>query len=232
MGGKLSVIHQVSFPKGFGPFLIGSSGEVEFVITPNTARSHVGKHVIEVHIVQPVFVRFIHESLHQAVRLEPALGGTVGGVVVEDAVEIDSCLWAALVDALHDALDVGKHLRRLEVQSAAGGDVVCANHHEELLRFVDEIALEIVTLFGRVGAGVSAVHNRERSCLVAAEHLDPGCHVCDAVAHKHDASFSRGKHFEEVVPVLAEGFIGPNSANAHPKCKQQGKEGNFLHSIY
>ena len=113
------------------------------------------------------------------------------------------------MDALHDALDVGENLFRLEVQTAAGGDVVRANHQEELLRFVDEIALQVVTLFGGVGAGVSAVYDGERNLIVAAERFDPGVHVRDAVAHKHDASFSRRKDFEEVVPMLAERLVTP-----------------------
>ena len=206
--GRLAV-QQILVAKLFNPFLIGSGGEVEIVITPNAAGSNAAQHVVEVHIFQPVFVRFFHEGFHQTVRLEPALGGTVRSVVVEDALEIDLCFRAALVDALHDALDVGENLFRLEVQTAAGGDVVRANHQEELLRFVDEIALQVVTLFGGVGAGVSAVYDGERNLIVAAERFDPGVHVRDAVAHKHDASFSRRKDFEEVVPMLAERLVTP-----------------------
>ena len=136
---------------GFGPLLIGSGGEVEFVITPYAALGPAAQQVVEVYIAQPLLVCFVHKGLHQAVGFEPARSFAVRGVVVEDAVEVNLRFGAAPVYALHHALHVGQHLLGLEVQ-AVGSDVVGANHHEEFLRFVDEVTLQVGALLGRIGA--------------------------------------------------------------------------------
>ena len=74
---------------GFAPDAVGSRREVQVVVAPHAAVGHAAQRVVQVDVLQPVLGRFVDEGFHQLVGPEPALGGAVAGLVLQDAVEVD-----------------------------------------------------------------------------------------------------------------------------------------------
>ena len=204
---------------GFTPRLVSTGSEVEVVITPSATIGHIGKFVVEVNVSNAF--RSVSIRLGEFIRLEPSSFHAVTRLVLQDAVEVNLCLRRTRMDTLHDALHVGKHLLRTEVQTTRSGNVVRANHHENLLGLSVDVGLEVVALLRGISARIASVHNGQILTRRGLEGLGPTMHVRDTVTDEHDVVARYGQDLKRIVAMIPERPIGKDRRY----CKeQQGDE--------
>ena len=216
---------------GGAPLLIGSGRQVQPVVTPHAAFGHAAEGIVDVHVGHPTAeLALLGQRLQHFVGGQPAAGDAVAGVVVEHRLEINLRLGRAQMDALHHGANLREELLGREVQASARSHVVRANHDENLGGMIDQITLQVVVLLRGVRARVAAAHDIDGLSIGGAEGFCPRVHVGDTIAQHDDTTRLGRRHGEGVIAVLAEGLVSPHGAKAHPKSKQEGKEGDFLHS--
>ena len=182
---------------------------MKLVIAPCSALGKFDKFVVNIYEGKERITRAGNIICQNLIVMQPCCLHSVSCIIVQDRVQVDMCLWRASVNTVHNALDVTEYLLRSKIQTSAGSNVVCANHHKYLGRTVGNVAFDIFALFGRVGTRVAATAYRQIVAICITEYFLPDMHVGNTVTNHYNAAGLRGQNLESVITCHAERTVCP-----------------------